>query len=86
MAEDKIKAKLFDYRKEGSPPGVVHGKLKQRDGGQFSGDGDSASGSEFAELYEDSGDLLDGRPEYPRGDTEVKLARGGGGDDTRMER
>jgi hypothetical protein len=73
-------------RIEGKPPGALHEKLKQRDAGKFSADGDSASASESEEWHEDSGGVLDGRPEYPGGDTEEKLARGGGGDETGIDR
>jgi hypothetical protein len=71
--------------KDGSPPGAVHERMKQREAGRFSSDPDGAMGSASSDEKKDMGSVLDGRPEYPGGDVEEKVT-GGGGDETGVTR
>jgi hypothetical protein len=70
----------------GAPPGAIHEKLKRERAGRFSGDPDTQMGYDAASAADEPADRADGTPSLPGGDSEEKLARGGGGDETGVER
>jgi hypothetical protein len=70
----------------GAPPGAIHEELKQERAGRFSADPDTQMGYDAASDADEPDDRADGTPAFPGGDSEEKLARGGGGDETGVER
>ncbi len=70
----------------GAPPGAIHEELKQDRAARFSADPETQMGYDAASDADEREDRADGTPTFPGGDSEEKLARGGGGDETGMER
>jgi hypothetical protein len=70
----------------GGPPGAIHERVKKGDEGAFAGDADVEMERDPAAEADSADDRADGRPTWPGGDIDEKLARGGGGDETGVER